>query len=151
MRVRKILQSRLNGGNTIQAINTWAVAIMRYGAGILNWTINELKQVNSKTRKLMTIHRMHHPQGDIDRLYLPRKAGGRGLISVKDCVKSGEKRLYCYLKGSSEMLLKVVREENIVKNENEETSDIYKEQKKNERQDKWRGKKLHGQFFEKNR
>ena len=45
------------------------------------------------------------------------------------------------------MLRKVVREESIMKNENEETPKIYKEQKKNERQDRWCGKKLHGQFL----
>ena len=37
-RVRKILKSRLNGGNTIQAINNWAVPVIRYTADIVDWT-----------------------------------------------------------------------------------------------------------------
>ena len=35
-RIRLILISKLNGKNKIKAINSWAVAIMRYGAGMLN-------------------------------------------------------------------------------------------------------------------
>ena len=35
-RVHKILKSKLNGGNTIQAINNWAVPVIRYTAGIVD-------------------------------------------------------------------------------------------------------------------
>ena len=35
-RLRLILKSKLNGKNKIHAINTWAVALLRYGAGIIN-------------------------------------------------------------------------------------------------------------------
>ena len=35
LRLRLVLKSKLNGKNKITAINTWAVAIFRYGAGIL--------------------------------------------------------------------------------------------------------------------
>ena len=37
-RIRKILASKLIGGNIITAINSWAVSVIRYGAGIVNWT-----------------------------------------------------------------------------------------------------------------
>ena len=72
-RVRKILKSKLNGGNTIQAINNWAVPVIRYIVGIIDWTIAELEDLDRKTRKLMTVHHSLHPQSDIDRLYLPRR------------------------------------------------------------------------------
>ena len=145
-RVRKVLKSKLNGGNVITAINTWAVAIMRYGAGVINWNVMELKEIDRKTRKLLTMYRMHHPQSDVDRLYLPRKEGGRGLLSVEDCIRSGEKGLYCYLKESTEPLLKLVFEENIVKNDGEEDTDSFKERRRNERHDVLSKKKLHNQF-----
>ena len=35
IRSRLILRSKLNEKNKIKAINSWAVAIMRYGAGVL--------------------------------------------------------------------------------------------------------------------
>ena len=55
-RERKILKSKLNGGNTIQAINNWAVPVNRDTAGIVDWTIAELEDLDRKTRKLMTAH-----------------------------------------------------------------------------------------------
>ena len=36
-RLRLILKSKLNGKNKIQAINTWAVTLLRDRAGIINW------------------------------------------------------------------------------------------------------------------
>ena len=77
-RIRKVLESKLNGGNIIKAMNTWAVAAVRYTAGILDWTVDELKEMDRKTRKLMTINRALHPKADVDRLYISRNVGGRG-------------------------------------------------------------------------
>ena len=57
-RVRKITGSKLNGGNVISAINTWAVSLMRYGAGVIKWTKEDLMQVDRKTRKIMTMNRI---------------------------------------------------------------------------------------------
>ena len=31
-RVRKVLETKLNGGNIIKAINTWAIPVLRYSA-----------------------------------------------------------------------------------------------------------------------
>ena len=36
-RVRKILETKLNGGNIIAGINTWAVLLLRYSAAFLDW------------------------------------------------------------------------------------------------------------------
>ena len=36
-RVRKVAQSKLNGGNLIRAMNTWAVSLVRYEEGIIIW------------------------------------------------------------------------------------------------------------------
>ena len=53
-RVKKILKSKLNGGNTIKAvINSRAVSIIQYGAGIVDWTKEELQKMDRKTRKLL--------------------------------------------------------------------------------------------------
>ena len=55
-RVRAVLRSKLNGRNKIMGINTWAIALLRYGGGILEWRKEELRSLDRKTRKLMTIH-----------------------------------------------------------------------------------------------
>ena len=76
-RVRQLISSKLNGGNKIRAINSHAVSLVRYIPGILKWTKDELKAMHRKTRKIMTMNRMYHPQSDTDRLYIPRMEGGR--------------------------------------------------------------------------
>ena len=40
-----------------------------------------------------------HPKSDIDRLYLKRKHGQRGLFSIEMCVKSEENNLGLYMHG----------------------------------------------------
>ena len=69
-RVKKILKSHLNSRNVVTAINSRAVSILRYSARIIGWTEEELKNLDRKTRKLMTLHCMFHKKGDVDRLYL---------------------------------------------------------------------------------
>ena len=82
-RLRLILRSKLKGKNKIMGINTWAVAVVRYGGGIIDWNIDELRQMDRKTRKMITMYGAFHPKSDIDRLYLPRNRGGRGLIGCE--------------------------------------------------------------------
>ena len=50
------MNSKLNGGK-IKAVNTWAVALLRYGGGMIRWTKNELQKIDGMTRKVMTINR----------------------------------------------------------------------------------------------
>ena len=42
--------------------------------------------MDQRTRKLMTMHKALHPKDDVDRLYVSRKEGGRGLASIEDKV-----------------------------------------------------------------
>jgi len=35
-------------------------------------------------RKLLTIHRQRHAKADVDRLYVPKKQGGKGLMQLKE-------------------------------------------------------------------
>ena len=43
--------------------------------------------IHTKTRKLFTVYGKLHPKSDVDRLYIPRKDGGRGFIAIEDCVE----------------------------------------------------------------
>ena len=56
-----------------------------------------------------------HPQADVDRLYWKRKEGGRGLISIEDCITIEENSLGYYINTKQEQLLKEVCKENIIK------------------------------------
>ena len=81
-RLRKILKSKLNGGNLVQGVNTWAVSLLRYSAVFVSWRESELQAIDRKTTKLFTIYGALHPKSDVDKLYILRKEGGRCLISI---------------------------------------------------------------------
>ena len=115
-RVRNILKSKLNGGNIILAINSRAVSIVRYGAGIISSTKMKLEELDWRTRKLMTIYGAHHPKVDVDRLYLQRCEGGRGLLGLEDFVQVEVHSLEKYLITSKEKILKEVSRNRILEN-----------------------------------
>ena len=72
-RLRKVLKSKLNGGNLVCGVNTWAVSLLRYLSAFVNWRESELQAIDRKTRKLFTIYGALHPKSDVDRLYIPIK------------------------------------------------------------------------------
>ena len=142
-RVKLVARSRLYAGNLIKAVNTWAVSVVRYTAGVLEWTKKELKALDTKTRKILTMNHAFHMRSSVDRLYMKRDVGGRGLISVKQCVRTEEISLCEYVKGSEEWMLKVVAE-NLVLNESKVE---YGKRLAKERDGRLKAKKLHGKFF----
>ena len=139
-RIRKILKSKLNGGNVVNAMNSRAVSIIRYSAGIVECTKDELRKLDRKTRRLLTINRAFHPQADVDRLYLKRAAGGRGLLSAEDCVNIEVGSLFRYMGESKERLLRFVSDENILE------EGPTKIEVSEDRMSKYKNKALHGQF-----
>ena len=72
-----------------------------------------MQTIDRRTRKLFTIYVALHPRSDVDRLYISRKEGGRGLISIEDCVELSIRGLEVYVHGSEERLMQVARGENI--------------------------------------
>ena len=87
-RLRMIPKSELNPRNKITAIGALAVPVLRYSFGIITWRIEEIKKIDRKTRKMLTMYKMHHPKADIDRVYVKRKEGGRGLVQVEAAYKA---------------------------------------------------------------
>ena len=112
-RLKLLLKSKLNGRN-IRAINTWAVAVIRNPAGILDWTKEQMRNMDRKTLKMMAMNGMLHPRANGSRLCLPRD-GGRGLTSVKETIETEEYRLSGYVeetnKGHNRLLKSVEQED----------------------------------------
>ena len=90
-RVRLVLKSELTpAANRFEAImiSTLTVAVVTYSFNIINWKMSELKRLDRKTRKLLTIRRMHHPKADVNRMYLPRRINWRKRRDqVRNCVQ----------------------------------------------------------------
>ena len=59
------------------------------------------------------MYRALHPKSDVDRLYIPRKEGGRGLISIEDCVELAIRGLEVYVHRSEERLIQAARGDKI--------------------------------------
>ena len=143
-RLRLILKSKLNDKNKIQTVNTWAVALLRYGARIINWKVDELKKMDRTIRKTLTMYGALHPKSDIYRLYLKQKHEGRGLISIETCVRLEENNLHLYVRESNEMLLKGIKKVDIVKTENLMEKEDFKKNSQNEFINKGHKKRMYG-------
>ena len=60
----------------------------------------EMKDVERRSRKTMTMFVALHLKSDVDRLYIKRKVGGRGLMSVERCVREEENSFSFYVNNS---------------------------------------------------
>ena len=105
--------------------------LVRYSGPFLKWTREELKQMDQRTRKLMTMHKALHPRDDVDRLYVSRKEGERGLASIKDTVDTSIQRLEDYIEKHERGLITAIRNDT----DNRRKSD-------NDSETKWGGKQL---------
>ena len=136
-RTRKLLETKLSSRNLIKGINTWAVLLVRYSGPFLKWTREELRQMDQRTRKLMTMHKELHPRDDVDILYVPRKVGGRGLASIEDSVDTSIHRLENYIQKHEGGLITATRHE---------TENTMNNRMTITRKQKWKGKQLYGRF-----
>jgi len=107
-RLRLVLGTELSA-NRLQAIGSLAALVLRYSFGIVNWHQEEPQKLDRKTRKLLTIHGQHHPKADGDRLYVPRKQGGRGLMQLEAAHAVEITKLVEYVDRKEDPLVQVVR------------------------------------------
>ena len=83
------------------------------------------------------MHKALHPRDDVDRLYVSRKEGRRGLASIEDSVDVSIQRLEDYVQKHERGLITSTRydTENTMNNRMTIT-----------RKQKWEGKQLYGRF-----
>ena len=96
-KLKNILKTELNSRNIMTAINEYAIPVLTYSFGIINWTEQDIKDADILVRKSLNMHRMMEIKSDVDRLYTPRKMGGRGLVSIWDSFKCTNIRLAHFL------------------------------------------------------
>ena len=171
-----ILRTELNRKNKIEAVNSLAVPVVQYSFGIIDWKISEVKKIDTKTRKLLNMHKMLHPKADVERLYTPRKDGGRGLIEVETAFKIATIGLDHYLKNKDGQYPKQVLDHDTSKAKNSVTKNaikfkgevsvsefenkedksasenakalknMIKSKMKSVKKEKWKNRALHGQY-----
>lgn len=148
-RVKLLARSKLYARNLFPAINAWAVSVVRYTAGVLDWRQKELKDMDVKTRKILTMFNTFHKKGSVCRLYLKRNQGGRGLISVEECAHIETINLGKYMVKSEEKLISAAQI--VLEVEEDGESGIeYKDRVKLERLKELQEKEMHGKWFREN-
>ena len=95
---------------------------------------------------MFTIYGALHPKSVVDRLYIPRREGGRGFISTEDCLELAIRGLEVYVHGIEERLTQAARGDKI---DGLEVASVLKRSKKEKRLEDWEGKILHGQYLRK--
>ena len=75
--VKKIWQSELSSFNKVIALNTFSIPVLTNTVGIIDWTIEEINEIDVRTRKQLTTTGKFHPHGDVDKLYLQSCKGAR--------------------------------------------------------------------------
>ena len=135
-RLRRILDTQLTCKNKMTAINTFAIPVIRYTAGVIQWRKEDLTSIDTGTRKLLTLHGAFHPKSNVARLYTSRKKGGRGLHSVETTVQQEETSLNAYVmsKATSDPLMA------------ECARHLNSQRGLEERSESWHEKPLHGAY-----
>ena len=93
---------------------------------------------------MFTVYGALHHESDADRLYIPRKEGGRGLTSIEDCLELAIRVLKVYVHGSEERLITgwQRRQDRWFR-----SCSVLKILKKEKRLEDWKEKVLHGQYL----
>ena len=154
----KIWNSELNGNNKVIAHYSFAVPVLTKTIRILNWTKKEISDLDiMMARKIMNMTGALHTAGDIDRLYIKRKKGGRGLRSIEDMYEiqtvGSKKRLDEVSKRHSLLSLVEKREKDKIARLGEECIQWHKEFQEScnvkqgtqkEHKNNWKEKVTHG-------
>ena len=77
---------------------------------------------------------------------VPKKKGGRGLVSCNSCVRREGNYLSWYVRNSEEVLLKKFGDSNVVNISDTVDLKEYKVNEVNETENEWKQKRRHGQY-----
>ena len=83
----------------------------------------------------MTVHKALHPRGDVDRLYVSRRKGGRELVSIENSVDTSIQQLEDYIEKRGGRLITATRNN---------TNDTRTSKTTITRKQKWEEKQLYG-------
>ena len=107
-RLRLILQTELTSRNKVMAINSLAVPVVEYSFCLVEWTEQEILNMDRRTRKLLTMHHMMHPKADVHRLYVSRQQGGRGLRQIEAVHRNSITNLARYVANKGDPMMKLI-------------------------------------------
>jgi hypothetical protein len=107
---------------------------------------------------MLTIHGQHHPQADTDRLYVPSKDGGRGLMQIEGAYITEVIKLKEFVEHTKYPLMQIVRthQHNTISTLFHTATNLHTSLQSDTKQikttisrnlkERWEAKRLHGQF-----
>ena len=152
------------------AHNSFAVPTITPTIGIINWTTGEIRQIDINTRKLLTMTGSFHLNSDVDRIYMSRVRGGRGLRSIRTLYEStiislrqhlltnaNRNEILGYVSECEQAYIIRVGNELLINNDITETPDArpksisrkYTKAKAKEHEEQYINKKMHGYYYRK--
>lgn len=147
-RVNIIMRTLLNAKNKINAINTWAHPVISYSFGVLSYSPTELQTLDRQMRTMLTKHQMLHPNSAIERLYLPRDQGGRGMLNLEETCKKEKLGLTKYFKTKNLPFYQTLALADKGYSPLNLAAPIPEKQKYSEvLRTKWKTKAMHGRFY----
>ena len=78
-------------------INSWGLGQIRYLLPFLKWTQTDLDAIDRKIRKVLAKNNMRGITSGVHFLYLQRKEGGRGLLSIRDMYATSTSHAWHYI------------------------------------------------------
>ena len=120
---------------------------MKGGVGVLEWRVDELKELDRKNRKLLTLHKRLHPQSDVDRLYVSRKEEKKRTDELWKYSWSEESNLGCHLKSSKENLVQGVKYVEILKFKESVSKKDFDKSLNEKRVKNWKAKQMYRHFI----
>ena len=109
-RLKKILKTGLTPKNKITAINQLAIPVISYGFGIIDWPQCYINRLDTKTRKMLTLYKVTYRHQCMDRIYLPRREGGLGLIEINHTYRATILSMGQYINSSRDKTISMVKD-----------------------------------------
>lgn len=149
-RLKKTLQAKLNAKAMNTAISSWVIPCLSHSFGVRKWTASDLKQLDIQVRALLTRHGMHHPHASVNRLYIPRKDGGRGMQCIEGIHHNVIRDMREYFKSKNLPFYKALYKEdqNITALNLATEHHLLQSPTNEELSEMWHSKALHGRYPE---
>ena len=104
--------------------------------------MNECAGLDRMTRKQFTMYKALHPRADVDRLYVSRRDGGRGLLSISDVVCLEKSSLALYVQRCKEPIMSKIHGFSLLSDRS--PSNLSKSAVLAVHREQWHHKSLHG-------
>ncbi|CAB3248848.1 unnamed protein product [Arctia plantaginis] len=138
-RIKKLLNTHLNSRLIVKGINTYAIPVLLYSFGVINYKISDLKKIDVKTRKLLAMNKAHQQKAEVKRIYLPKRSSYQAIVQ-----HDSHRDKYPIIKEAQE-----IEEELHLTVGNIHTDEEIKKAIIKTHNAVWRSKQLHGQFSHK--